>query len=170
MATHDEPRFASIWTWTKDNLQEPSGLFAYDWSDGAIVGSGAATDADLNTAWALVLGAKTFHDPAYEKDGLAVASAVLANETVVSAGRLELVAGPWARERAVPGGPELLLAPGHGGVGIGFGQSELDPTGGEQPTAGGGAPGRGLRALPPPRLGAAGGVGGDLRLEPPVGR
>ncbi len=97
VATHDAPRFASIWTWTKDNLQEPSGLFAYDWSDGAIVGSGAATDADLNTAWALVLGAKTFHDPAYEKDGLAVASAVLANETVVSAGRLELVAGPWAR-------------------------------------------------------------------------
>ncbi|HEX3979669.1 MAG TPA: glycosyl hydrolase family 8, partial [Acidimicrobiales bacterium] len=97
VAAHDAARFASIWSWTKENLQEPSGLFAYDWSNGAIVGTGAATDADLNTAWALVLGAKTFHDPAYEKDGLAVASAVLANETVVSAGRLELVAGPWAR-------------------------------------------------------------------------
>jgi endoglucanase len=108
VATHDAPRFASIWTWTKENLQEPSGLFAYDWSDGAIVGSGAATDADLNTAWALVLGAKTFHDPAYEKDGLAVASAVLANETVVSAGRLELVAGPWARSAPYPVDPSYF--------------------------------------------------------------
>jgi endo-1,4-beta-D-glucanase Y len=97
VATHDAARFASIWNWTKENLQQPSGLFAYRWSDGAIVGTGAATDADLDTAWALVLAARSFGDPTYETDGLAVASAVLANETVVSGGRLELVAGPWAR-------------------------------------------------------------------------
>jgi endo-1,4-beta-D-glucanase Y len=108
VAAHDAARFASIWTWTKANLQEPSGLFAYDWSDGAIVGSGAATDADLDTAWALVLGAKTFHDPAYQTEGLAVASAVLANETVVSAGRLELVAGPWARSAPYPVDPSYF--------------------------------------------------------------
>jgi endoglucanase len=97
VATHEAARFASIWTWTQDNLQEPSGLFAYHWSNGVVVGTGAATDADLDTAWALVLAATTFHQPAYRKDGLAVANAILANETVVSNGLLELVAGPWAR-------------------------------------------------------------------------
>ena len=97
VATHQAARFASIWTWEKDNLQEPSGLFAYHWSNGVVVGTGAATDADLDTAWALVLGATAFDQPTYQKDGLAVAKAILANETVVSNGRLELVAGPWAR-------------------------------------------------------------------------
>ena len=97
VAAHDAARFASVWTWEKDNLQEANGLFAYHWSNGAVVGTGNATDADLDTAWALVLGATAFDQPTYRKEGLAVAAAVLANETVVSAGRIELVAGPWAR-------------------------------------------------------------------------
>jgi endoglucanase len=97
VATHEAARFDSVWTWEKDNLQEPSGLFAYHWSNGAVVGTGNATDADLDTAWALVLGANAFGQPAYRKDGLAVAKAILANETVVSNGLLELVGGPWAR-------------------------------------------------------------------------
>jgi endoglucanase len=97
VAAHDAARFAAIWTWDKDNLQQPDGLFAYHWSNGAVVGTGAATDADLDTAWALVLGAAAFDRPSYKTAGLAVASAILANETVVSGGRIELVAGPWAR-------------------------------------------------------------------------
>jgi len=97
VATHDASRFGAVWTWEKDNLQLPDGLFAYLWSDGAVVGSGAATDADLDTAWALVLAATSFHQPEYLKEGRAVAAAILANETVVSGGRLQLVAGPWAR-------------------------------------------------------------------------
>lgn len=97
VAAHDAARFAAIWTWDKDNLQQPNGLFAYHWSNGAVVGTGAATDADLDTAWALVLGAAAFDQPSYKQAGMAVASAILANETVVSGGRIELVAGPWAR-------------------------------------------------------------------------
>lgn len=97
VATGEAARFAAIWSWDKTNLQEPTGLFAYHWSNGAVVGAGAATDADLNTAWALVLAARAFHQPMYREEGLAVAKAILANETVVSGGRLELVAGPWAR-------------------------------------------------------------------------
>jgi endoglucanase len=97
VATHDAVRFNAVWTWERDNLQQPDGLFAYHWSNGAVVGPGAATDADLDTAWALVLGAKTFHRPDYARAGRAVAAAILSNETVVSGGRLELVAGPWAR-------------------------------------------------------------------------
>ena len=108
VAVHDAARFASVWTWDKENLQQPNGLFAYHWSNGAVVGTGAATDADLDTAWALVLGAKTFHEPTYRKDGLAVADAILANETVVSNGRIELVAGPWARNAPYPVDPSYF--------------------------------------------------------------
>ena len=97
-----------MWTWEKDNLQQPSGLFAYHWSNGAVVGTGAATDADLNTAWALVLGATAFGQPVYRTEGLAVAKAVLANETVVSNGLLELVAGPWARNAPYPVDPSYF--------------------------------------------------------------
>ncbi len=97
VATHDAARFASVWTWERDNLRESNGLFAYLWNNGRVVGTGNATDADLDTAWALVLGAAAFDQPTYRKDGLAVANAILANETVVSNGLLELVAGPWAR-------------------------------------------------------------------------
>ena len=60
VAARDAARFDAIWTWEKANLQEPDGLFAYHWSDGAVVGTGAATDADLDTAWALVLAAAAF--------------------------------------------------------------------------------------------------------------
>ena len=94
----DDPRqFARVWAWEQANLQLPDGLFSFHWAKGEVVGRDPATDADLDTAWALVLGARRFHQPAYETAGLHVASAILDNETVTVAGRIELVAGPWAR-------------------------------------------------------------------------
>jgi endoglucanase len=108
VATHDASRFASIWNWTKDNLQEPDGLFDYRWANGAVVGNGPATDADLDTAWALVLGARRFHKPAYLQDGLVVAKGILANETVVAGGHIELVGGPWARNAPYPVDPSYF--------------------------------------------------------------
>lgn len=94
----DDPReFAHVWAWERANLGLPDGLFSFHWAKGEVVGKDPATDADLDTAWALVLGARRFHQPAYERAGLHVASAILANETVTVGGRIELVAGPWAR-------------------------------------------------------------------------
>lgn len=96
VADHDPARFALVWGWERDHLRQPDGLFAYRWAGGSVASTTPATDADLDTAWALVLGATAFHRPAYRTAGLAVASAVLANETVTAGGRLQLVAGPWA--------------------------------------------------------------------------
>ena len=59
-----------------------------------------ASDADLDTAWALVLAGRRFGDPAYAAAGRSVAAAVLADESTTVAGTPVLVAGPWAR--AVP--------------------------------------------------------------------
>lgn len=97
VAVGDRRRFDAAWQWDQQNLQLGDGLFAYHWSGGRVVDQSSAADADLDTAWALVLASQRFGVPAYLTDGLRVASAILANETAVVAGRLELVAGPWAR-------------------------------------------------------------------------
>ncbi len=97
VATGNRAKFASIWKWEHDNLQLPDGLFAYHWADGHTVSNSPATDADLDTAWALVLAAQRFGVPAYRTDGLQVAAAILKYETMFNVGRLVLVAGPWAR-------------------------------------------------------------------------
>jgi endoglucanase len=89
-------QFAAAWHWDQSHLQLPDGLFAYHWSAGKVVNNQPATDADLDTAWALVLAGQRFHSSLYLSHGLRVSSAVLSDETTVVAGKLELVAGPWA--------------------------------------------------------------------------
>ena len=67
-----------------------------------------ATDADLDTAWALVLAGQRFHNSQYLGQGLRVASAVLSNETTVIAGTLQLVAGPWGRSSPAVADPSYF--------------------------------------------------------------
>ncbi|HWE71482.1 MAG TPA: glycosyl hydrolase family 8 [Acidimicrobiales bacterium] len=107
-ATGQAADFASAWHWEQTHLQLPSGLFAYRWSNGAVVSTQPATDADLLTAWALVLAGQRFATPGYTTAGQAVAAAVLANETVVVAGALQLAAGPWAVTNPVVVNPSYL--------------------------------------------------------------
>jgi endo-1,4-beta-D-glucanase Y len=95
-AIGDRSAFARAWQWEAGHLQEPSSLFASHWSHGTVVDLQPATDDDLQTAWALLLGSQRFGDPSYRTAALKVASAILAHETVDIAGRPELVAGPWA--------------------------------------------------------------------------
>lgn len=108
----DRPRqFARAWAWDRQHLQRPDGLFAWHWAKGAVVDKNPATDADLDTAWALLLAARRFHNPAYRSQARHVAAGILANETATvgtglaptaaswapEPGKLTLVAGPWAR-------------------------------------------------------------------------
>jgi endoglucanase len=97
VATGQKSKFASAWQWARQNLQLPDGLLAYHWSGGKIVDDQPAADADLDTAWALVIASHRFDDKAYLTDGLQIATAVLANETATIDGKIELVAGPWGR-------------------------------------------------------------------------
>jgi endoglucanase len=101
-------QFAAAWRWEQSHLQQPDGLFAYHWSKGAVVSTQSATDADLDTAWALVVAGQRFGQPAYRLAGQQIASAILTQESTVVAGRLELVAGPWARTGPVVVNPSYL--------------------------------------------------------------
>ena len=97
----DEDRFRSVWAWTASHLQRADGLLAWRWSDGDVVDDGAATDADLLTAWALGLAGTRFGDDALTREAKRVADSVLTLETVsLQPGRM-LVAGPWATTDAV---------------------------------------------------------------------
>ncbi|HEU4979170.1 MAG TPA: glycosyl hydrolase family 8 [Solirubrobacteraceae bacterium] len=118
-ATGERARFARVWGWTRTHLQRPDGLLASRWDGGRVVDRQPAADADLDAARALLVAAKRFHRPAYRAAALRIARGVIASETARIGGRLVLVAGPWARSRAIvdpsyfaPRTFELLAAAG----------------------------------------------------------
>jgi hypothetical protein len=120
VALGDGRRFALTWSWTQRHLGLASHLFASRWRAGAIADAQPASDADLDAARALLLAAQRFHAPGYRRAGLLIARSVLANETVSRGGTRVLVAGPWARGRAIvnpgywaPRTTELLAAATH---------------------------------------------------------
>ena len=104
----DRDTFAEVWSWTEDNLQRPDGLLSWRWADGAVVDASSASDADLDTARALVLAGTAFADPQLSADGITLGQAVLDLETVrTGAGRI-LVAGNWATEEPFAYNPSYV--------------------------------------------------------------
>lgn len=94
----DEHRFQRIWSWTRTHLQQSSGLFAFHWVDGRVVDHDPASDADLDTARALLIASCRFHRPDLREEAIRVGRAILTHETA-RAGSLEvLMAGPWANK------------------------------------------------------------------------
>ena len=101
VAADDEDHFARVWEWTRANLRRRDGLLAWRWADGRVVENEPATDADLDAARALVLAGERFGEPRYASAGRALARAIADHATAWAADRTVMVAGPWARDRAV---------------------------------------------------------------------
>jgi endo-1,4-beta-D-glucanase Y len=97
VATGRRSQFATVWAWSTTNLMQPDGLLAYHWEDGRIADTEPASDADLDTARALLLAGVRWNDPTWTAAGRTYAAAILGHETVELDGRTWLVAGPWAR-------------------------------------------------------------------------
>lgn len=111
-ATGNDAAFRRIWTWTRDRLQVPDGLFAYHASgSGQILSRQPAADADVIIAWALL----RYSGPGearYHAAGRRVAAAVLAHEvTSGPAGQPVLTAGPWATGRPASLDPSYWSLP-----------------------------------------------------------
>jgi endo-1,4-beta-D-glucanase Y len=101
VAAGDRERFARVWDWTRTHLRRSDGLLAWRWADGKVVGDEPAADADLDAARALALAADRFREPGYGRDSRALVRAIVRDETAWAADRTVLVAGRWARDRAV---------------------------------------------------------------------
>ena len=101
VVTADRRRFDAILSWTQDHLQRPDGLQSWLYSDGRVQDPQPATDADVDTARALLLAARRFEDPGYLREAQRIARSIIAQESTVLDGRRLLVAGPWARARRI---------------------------------------------------------------------
>lgn len=98
-AIGDRDRFDRVWRWTREHLARPDGLFAWHWDKGRVVDDGAATDADIDVARALLIAARRFGEPSFLRAGAELSTAVLERETVVAGDTRVVTAGPWATER-----------------------------------------------------------------------
>jgi endoglucanase len=101
VATDDRARFDKVWGWTTAHLQRPDGLLSWRWADGHVVSDEPAADADLDTARALALAADRFHESSYRDASRKIVRAIVRDESTWAADRPVLVAGRWARGRAV---------------------------------------------------------------------
>jgi endo-1,4-beta-D-glucanase Y len=99
--TGREARFDRIWSWTRAHLRRSDGLLAWRWAGGRVADPEPAADADLDAARALLVAARRFRRADLRREGLALARAIVAHETVSHAGAPVLVAGPWARRERV---------------------------------------------------------------------
>ncbi|MEA2394900.1 MAG: endoglucanase, partial [Solirubrobacteraceae bacterium] len=95
-AIGDRSRFDRVWRWTQGNLQRPDGLFSWRPGDPQ-----SASDADLDIARALLVGAHRFNRPTLARSAHRVARAIVAGETAKVGRDRVLVAGPWARPEAI---------------------------------------------------------------------
>ncbi|WP_144764325.1 glycosyl hydrolase family 8 [Curtobacterium sp. 9128] len=96
-ASGDRDRFGAIWSWTERHMLTDDSLLAWRWTaDDGVVDEQSASDADLDTARALVLAGKAWGDDRYTRAGRTMAAAVLDHETATTdLGRI-LLPGPWA--------------------------------------------------------------------------
>ncbi|HEX3707730.1 MAG TPA: glycosyl hydrolase family 8 [Mycobacteriales bacterium] len=96
-AADDRPLFAKVWGWTRTHLQDPDGLFAYHWQNGAVSSTEPAADADLQIAWALDLAGHRWSIPADTAAARRVAGSIATAEIGYDdQGHPTLAAGPWA--------------------------------------------------------------------------
>jgi endo-1,4-beta-D-glucanase Y/4-amino-4-deoxy-L-arabinose transferase-like glycosyltransferase len=92
----DRPAFERAWAWTQANLLDERGLLAWQWRDGQVTDASSASDADTDTALALLMAGRRWGDPALVEAGTALARAIWTHEVAIVGGRPYLTAGDWA--------------------------------------------------------------------------
>jgi len=92
----DRATFDRVWAWTNEHLQVRNDkLFAWKWK-GTVLSMNAATDADTDIALALILAARRFDQPAYEREALAILTSIWDLELLHTGSHIYVTAGNWA--------------------------------------------------------------------------
>lgn len=107
-AVGDEGSFEKIWMWTREHLMREDGLLSWHWSQGAVTDPTPASDADLDTARALVRAGTLFGRPDLTADGNLLAGRVMDKLTVETVHGRILLPGQWAKQ-----GPALSYNPSY---------------------------------------------------------
>lgn len=91
----DRVDFNRTWAWTDDHLVQADGLPVWLWRYGSVVDAHTASDADTDTALALLMAGQRWHDPTLVNAGRAMVRAIWNKEVVLVAGKPLLTAGDW---------------------------------------------------------------------------
>jgi endo-1,4-beta-D-glucanase Y/4-amino-4-deoxy-L-arabinose transferase-like glycosyltransferase len=91
----DRAGFARTWQWTSGHLTNHEGLLAWKWN-GAVQDTNSATDADTDTALALLMAGHEWGDASLSADGAAMVNAIWEHDVAVVGGTPYVVAGDWA--------------------------------------------------------------------------
>src|SRR5579883_1585783 len=92
----DRAAFDQASTWTHDHLLMPDGVLAWQWRAGAVPDAHSATDADTDTALALLLAGQRWNEPAYLAAGKALVSGIWAHDVAQVKGAPYITGGDWA--------------------------------------------------------------------------
>ena len=98
---NDRATFDRVWRWTAANLQvRGDGLLAASWRAGAVQDRNSASDADTDTALALLFAARRFATPEYLADARQVLQGVWEHDVTSLNGMNMLTAGSWAAQQS----------------------------------------------------------------------
>ena len=109
--SEDAQTFASVWDWTRRNLQvRRDHLFAWKWK-GRVLDTHSATDADTDIALALMLAARRFSQPDYEREAREIIGDIWELEVLQMGEVAYPTAGDWALRDRDPVIHVAYLAP-----------------------------------------------------------
>jgi endo-1,4-beta-D-glucanase Y/4-amino-4-deoxy-L-arabinose transferase-like glycosyltransferase len=94
--TGDRASFDRAWNWTQANILASDGSLHWLWRNGAVVDAHVATDADTDTALALLMASKRWNDPALRAAGVRMVQAIWQRTVVTVNGVPYLTGGDWA--------------------------------------------------------------------------
>lgn len=102
----DMDTFNTTWTWTKNNMQRTDGLVSWKFGEisknhyGILTdegGQNTASDADTDTAFALLMAAGRWKEPSYKWDAIKIIQSIWDEEVVVINGKPVLAANDIER-------------------------------------------------------------------------
>jgi len=117
----DRRTFDDVWGWTGENLQvRDDALLAWQWGTRpddtqGLLSENAATDADQDTALALLFAAQRWDNPEYQREALNIINDIWTEETVEieDGSRRVVVAANWARGDGTGGIDQPVLNPSY---------------------------------------------------------
>ncbi|MBW3589340.1 MAG: glycosyltransferase family 39 protein [Actinobacteria bacterium] len=91
----DRETFDRAWDWTRENLQRDDALLSWKWQNGRITDEASATDADTDTALALLMAGQQWEEDELVDEGTRMVSSIFEHEVAVVNGTPYITAGDW---------------------------------------------------------------------------